>query len=66
MGDSLIVCAHVYTLCSHKGVSLRRILSVRMQGWLVVGQPSSSVVIGMAFVSATEIGFPDQISGPLK
>ena len=30
----------------------------------MVGQPSSSVVIGMAFVSAIEIGFPDQISGP--
>ena len=63
-GDSLIICAHVYTLRSHKGVSLRRILSVRVKGWLVVGQPSSSVLIGMAFVSAIEIGFPDQISGP--
>ena len=30
----------------------------------MVGQPSSSIVIGMAFVSAIEIGFPDQISGP--
>ena len=30
----------------------------------MVGQPSSSVVIGMALVSAVEIGFPDQISGP--
>ena len=29
-------------------------------------QPSSSVVIGMAFVSAIEIGFPDQISGSPK
>ena len=31
---------------------------------MLVGQPSSSVVIGMAFVSAIEIGFLDQISGP--
>ena len=30
---------------------------------MVVGQPSSSVMIGIAFVSAIEIGFPDQISG---
>ena len=30
----------------------------------MVGQPSSSVVIGMAFVSAIEIGFSDRISGP--
>ena len=30
----------------------------------MVGQPSSSVVMGMAFVSVVEIGFPDQISGP--
>ncbi len=29
-----------------------------------MGQPSSSVVIGMALVSAIEIRFPDQISGP--
>ncbi len=43
---------------------MRRILFVRVKGWLVAGQPSSSVVIGMAFVSAIEIGFPDQISGP--
>ena len=31
---------------------------------MVVGHPSSSVVIGMAFVGAIEIGFLDQISGP--
>ena len=30
----------------------------------MVGQPSSSIVMGMALVSAVEIGFPDQISGP--
>ena len=30
---------------------------------MAVGQPSSSVVMGMAIVSAVEIGFPDQISG---
>ena len=27
-------------------------------------QPSSAIAIGMAFVSAIEIGFPDQIFGP--
>ena len=32
----------------------------------MVGQPSSSVVMGMIFVSAIEIGFPDQISGPRR
>ena len=31
---------------------------------MVVGQPSTLVVMGMAFVSAIEIEFPDQISGP--
>ena len=31
---------------------------------MVVGHPSSSVVMGMEFVSAIEIGFPHQISGP--
>ena len=30
------------------------------------GQPSSSVVISMAFVSAIYIGLPHQISGPLR
>ena len=29
-----------------------------------MGQPSSSVVIGMTIVSAIEIGLSDQISGP--
>ena len=29
-----------------------------------MGQPSSSVVVVMTFVSAIDIGFPDQISGP--
>jgi hypothetical protein len=31
---------------------------------MVVGQPSLSVVIGMALVSAIDIRFPDHISGP--
>ena len=31
-----------------------------------MGQPSSSVVKGMAFVSTIEIGIPDQISGPSR
>ena len=31
---------------------------------MAVGQPSSSVVMGMALVSAVKIWFPDQISGP--
>jgi hypothetical protein len=66
LGPILIVCAHVCTLCSHKGASLRGIRYVRVYGWMVVGQPSSSVVIGMSLSSAIDIGFPDQISGPPK
>jgi len=31
---------------------------------MVVGQPSSSGVIGMALVSTIDIGFPDRILGP--
>ncbi len=61
--DSLVVCAHVFTLCSHKGVSLRRIRSVLVKGWLVMGRPSPSVVIRIALESAVDIGFTDQISG---
>ena len=63
MGASLAICAHVCTLCQHKGRSLRRIRHVRVYGWLIVGQSSSSVVMGIALVSAVDIGFPDQISG---
>ncbi len=35
-----------------------------MYGWLGDEQPSSSVVMGMSFVSAIEMRVPDQISGP--
>ena len=31
-----------------------------------MGQPSSSVVIGMALVSSIDIGFPNHIHGPLR
>ena len=64
LGDNLIVCAHVCTLCSNNGVSLRRIRSFRVYGWMGLGQPSPSVVIEMALASAVDIGFPDHISGP--
>ena len=36
----------------------------RVYGWVGVGHPSSSVVMGMDSVSVVDMGLPDQISGP--
>ena len=51
-------------MCSQKGVSLSKIRLTRVYGCVVVGHPSSSVVMGMEEISEEEISFPDHISGP--
>jgi hypothetical protein len=36
---------------------------MHVYGWMGVGQPYASVVMGMADVRDVDIGLPDQISG---
>ncbi len=62
--DFLEICSHVCNLCSQNGVSLSRILFTRVYGCVGVGQPSSSVVMGIKEVREEDISFPDHISGP--
>jgi hypothetical protein len=38
--------------------------STRVYGWMGVGHPSASVVMGMADERMVDIWLPDQISGP--
>ena len=64
LGDFLETCAHVCNLFSQNGVSLSRILFTRVYGCVGVGQPSSSVVMGIEEVREEDISFPDHISGP--
>ena len=64
LGDNLAICAHVRMLCSQNGASRSRIRFTFVYGWLGVGQPSSSVVMGIVEVREKEISFPDHISGP--
>jgi hypothetical protein len=64
LGDSLAICAHVCILCSQKGVSRSRIRFTLVYGCLGVGQPFSSVVMGVEEVREKEISFLDHISGP--
>jgi hypothetical protein len=64
LGDFLATCAHVCILFSQNGVSLSRILFTRVYGCVGVGQPSSSVVMGVEEVREADISFPDHISGP--
>ena len=64
LGDNRAICAHLCILFSQKGVSLSRIRLTSVYGCVIVGQPSSSVVIGIEEVSEEEISFPDHISGP--
>ena len=64
LGDFLATCAYVCILFSQKGVSLSRILFTRVYGCVGVGQPSSSVVMGIEVVREEDISFPDHISGP--
>ena len=64
LGDFLATCAHVCILFSQNGVSLSRILFTRVYGCVGVGQPSSSVVMGIEEVREEDISFPDHISGP--
>ncbi len=47
LGDILETCAHVCSVFSQNGVSLSRILFTRVYGCVGVGQPSSSVVMGI-------------------
>ncbi len=58
------IYAHVCILCSQKGVSLSRIRITLVYGCLGVGQPSSSVVMGVEEVREEEVSFPGHISGP--
>ena len=59
LGDNRVICAHLCILFSHKGVSLSRFRLTSVYGCVIVGQPSSSVVIGIEEVSEEEISFPD-------
>ncbi len=47
-----------------EGCELSRIRLTSVYGCVIVGQPSSSVVIGIEEVSEEDISFPDHISGP--
>ncbi len=38
--------------------------SVRLYGWMGVGQQYASMVMGMADMRVVDIGLPDQILGP--
>ncbi len=64
MGDRLAICAHVFILCSQKGVSRSRIRFTLVYDCLGVGQPSSSAVMRIEEVREKEISFPDHFSGP--
>ncbi len=58
------IWAHSWMACSHRGASLWRICVACGKGWSSVGQPSSSVVIGILDVIVVDICLPDQISMP--
>ncbi len=64
LGDFLATCDHVCMLGSQKGVSLNSIRVTRVYGCVGVGQPSSTVVMGIDEVREEDISFPDHISGP--
>ena len=64
LGELLVICAHVCILYSQKGVSLLSIRLAFVYGCLGVGQPSSSVEIGIEEDKVEDISLPDHISGP--
>jgi hypothetical protein len=66
LGDFLATCDHVRILFSQKGASLNNIRFTRVYGCVRVGQPSSSVVMGIEEVREEDISFPDHISGPSR
>ncbi len=47
LGGRLATCAHVWILYSQKGASLRNIQFAHVYGCVDVGQPSSSVAMGI-------------------
>jgi hypothetical protein len=51
-------------LFSQKGVSFRSMVSPRGYGCMRMGQPSSSMVMGIDKDSVDDISFPGHISGP--
>ncbi len=61
LGDNHAICDHVCILCSQNGVSLSIIRFTPVYGCLGVGQPSSSVVMGIEEVREEENSFPDHI-----
>ena len=62
--DSRAICAHLCILFSQNGGSLNKIRLTGVYGCAIVGQPSSSVVMGIEEISDEESSFPDHISGP--
>ena len=57
-------CAHEWILFSQKGVSLLNVWFTRVYGCVGVGQPSSSVVIGIEEGRMEDSSSPDHVSGP--
>ena len=66
VGDCLAICSYLKMLCSQRGMRFRRMRLIRVYGWVEVGHPSSSVVMGMDIMIVVDMGLPDQISGPPK
>ena len=64
LGESRAICSHVKISYSQRGMSFFRIRLTRVYGWVGVGHPSSSVIMGMDNVSVVYMGLPDQILGP--
>ncbi len=62
--ERLATCAHEWILYSQKGASLRNILFAHVYGCVVVGQPSSSAVMGIEEDIVEDNSLPDHISGP--
>ncbi len=58
-----MTCAHEWILYSQKGVSLRNIRFALVYGCVGVGQPSSSVVMGIEKDIVEDSSLPDHISG---
>ncbi len=62
--ERLATCAHEWILYSQKGVRLRNIRFTHVYGCVGVGQPSSSVVVGIEEDRVEYNSLPDHISGP--
>ncbi len=55
LGDNRAIYAHLCILVSQKSVSLSKIRLTGVYGCVIVGQPSSSVMLGIEEVSEDEI-----------